>query len=41
MQELMEASALVIIDVGNAIANGYATLMGEVLDAMEGDEDNA
>lgn len=38
MQELMEASALVIIDVGNAIANGYATLMGEVLDAMEGDE---
>lgn len=41
MQELMEASALVIIDVGNAIANGYATLMGEVLDAMEGDEGNA
>lgn len=41
MQELMEASALVIIDVGNAIANGYATLMGEVLDAMEGDGDNA
>lgn len=38
MQALMEASALVIIDVGNAIANGYATLMGEVLDAMEGDE---
>lgn len=34
MQELMEKSALVIIDVDNAIANGYATLMGEVLDAM-------
>lgn len=41
MQALMEESALVIIDVGNAIANGYATLMGEVLDAMEGDEGNA
>lgn len=41
MQALMEESALVIIDVGNAIANGYATLMGEVLDAMEGDGDNA
>lgn len=40
MQALMEESALVIIDVGNAIANGYATLMGEVLDAMEGDEGN-
>lgn len=38
MQALMEASALVIIDVGNAIANGYATLVGEVLDTMEGDE---
>lgn len=35
-----EESALVIIDVGNAIANGYATLMGEVLDAMEGDGGN-
>ena len=34
MQELIEKSALVIIDVDNAIANGYATLMGEVLDAM-------
>ena len=40
MQALMEESALVIIDVGNAIANGYATLMGEVLDAMEGDGGN-
>lgn len=40
MQALMEESALVIIDVGNAIANGYATLMGEVLDAMEEDDGN-
>ena len=41
MQELMEKSALVIIDVDNAIANGYATLMGEVLDAMGEAEDDA
>lgn len=39
MQKLMERSALVIIDVDNAIANGYATLMGEVLDAMGGEDD--
>lgn len=39
MQALMEKSALVIIDVDNAIANGYATLMGEVLDAMGGEDD--
>lgn len=38
MQSLMEKSALVIIDIDNAIANGYATLMAEVLDAMGGDE---
>lgn len=38
MQELMEKSALVIIDVDNAIANGYATLMADVLDMMEGDD---
>ncbi len=39
MQRLMEKSALVIIDVDNAIANGYATLMADVLDMMEdGDE---
>ena len=41
MQELMEKSALVIIDVDNAIANGYTTLMGEVLDAMGEGEDSA
>lgn len=35
MQQLMEKSALVIIDVDNAIANGYATLMADVLDMME------
>lgn len=34
MQALMEKSALVIIDVDNAIVNGYATLFAEVLDAM-------
>lgn len=39
MQHLMEKSALVIIDVDNAIANGYATLMADVLDMME--DDNA
>lgn len=38
MQRLMEESALVIIDVDNAIANGYATLNADVLDIME-DED--
>lgn len=39
MQRLMEKSALVIIDVDNAIANGYATLLGEILDAMEDEEE--
>lgn len=39
MQRLMEKSALVIIDVDDAIANGYATLMADVLDMME--DDNA
>lgn len=38
MQRLMEKSALVIIDVDNAIANGYATLMADVLDMMEDDD---
>lgn len=32
MQELMEDSALVIIDVDKAIANGYATLSDELAD---------
>ena len=40
MQRLMEKSALVIIDVDNAIANGYASLFADVLETME-DEDNA
>ena len=40
MQRLMEKSALVIIDVDNAIANGYASLFADVLDTME-DEDDA
>lgn len=39
MQRLMEKSALVIIDIDNAIANGYATLFGEILDAMEDEEE--
>lgn len=38
MQELMEKSALVIIDVGNAIANGYATLAQTVDGLMNGEE---
>lgn len=40
MQRLMEKSALVIIDMDNAIANGYAALFSDVLDTME-DEENA
>lgn len=40
MQRLMEKSALVIIDINNAIANGYASLFADVLDTME-DEDDA
>lgn len=35
MQRLMEKSALVIIDVDDAIANGYATLQSDILDMME------
>lgn len=38
MQRLMEKSALVIIDMNDAIANGYATLFGDVADIMEGEE---
>ena len=34
MQRLMEKSALVIIDINNAIANGYASLFADVLDTM-------
>lgn len=39
IQELMEQSALVIIDVDNAIANGYTQLQRELDDIM-GDEDD-
>lgn len=39
MQFLMEKSALVIIDVNNAIADGYAKLMADIFDLME--DDNA
>ncbi len=39
MQRLMEKSALVIIDIDNAIANGYASLFADVLDVMEGEND--
>lgn len=35
MQRLMEKSALVIIDVNNAIANGFASLSADALDLME------
>lgn len=42
MQELMEKSALVIIDVDNAIANGYVRLskrIREIIDTREGGND--
>lgn len=39
MQRLMEKSALVIIDVDDAIANGYATLNADILDMMEGSDE--
>jgi hypothetical protein len=35
MQRLMERSALVIIDVNNAIADGYAKLKSDIEDMME------
>ena len=35
VQELFEKSALVIIDIKNAIANGYAKLRDEIFDLME------
>lgn len=38
MQRLMEKSALVIIDVDDAIANGYANLSNLIHEAMEDDE---
>lgn len=39
MQRLMEKSALVIIDINNAIANGYVTLSESIREIME--ESNA
>lgn len=39
MQSLMEESALVIIDVDNAIANGYASLSEDILAMIEEDDD--
>ena len=38
MQELMEKSALVIIDINNAIAEGYAELKEEMEEMIEDDE---
>ena len=40
MQRLMERSALVIIDVDDAIAMGYAKLSDDIMAMME-DEDDA
>ena len=40
MQRLMEKNALVIIDVDDAIANGYAKLSDDIMAMME-DEDDA
>jgi hypothetical protein len=37
VQELMERSALVIIDYENAIANGYARVSGDIEDMLEED----
>ena len=39
MQELMERSALVIIDYEDAIRNGYVALDMALMDDMEGDDD--
>lgn len=36
MQNLMEKSALVIIDVDDAIANGYVKLSKDILNILEG-----
>lgn len=38
MQRLMEKSALVIVDVDDAIANGYATLSAAIKEIMEDDD---
>lgn len=39
MQELMEQSALVIIDIDNAIANGYAELSEKITRLRDNDEE--
>lgn len=39
VQKLFEKSALVIIDVNNAIANGYVQLTSDIADIMEGEVD--
>lgn len=39
MQRLMEKSALVIIDVNNAIADGYAKLKADIEDMLGGESD--
>ena len=39
MQELMEQSALVIIDIGNAVANGYAELSEKITWLRDNDEE--
>lgn len=39
MQRLMEESALVIIDLDDAMANGYAKLQAEIEEMAEGDGD--
>ena len=39
VQKLFEKSALVIIDVNDAIANGYVQLATDIIDIMEGEAD--
>lgn len=39
MQELMEESALVIVDIDDAIANGYVQLSKRIQDLMWGETD--
>lgn len=39
IQKLMERSALVIIDIEDAIANGYAKLRDEIAELMKGQEE--
>lgn len=40
MQMLMEKSALVIIDVDNAIANGYVRLAGDIAEMLNEDQED-